>query len=143
VTVRPTSAYPFKLDPKKCPAWCEPAECSATKSAFHPDSPPPAHRSRRISCNPGNIRRATELAVQLVRFVDDPEPPRDFVRLEVGDFDSRQSFHIQADQGWAQIDALTALLGVAGNPAETRLESTAPAEVDSGQLTPYGDEPGS
>ncbi|TCB91618.1 hypothetical protein E0H26_25360 [Micromonospora zingiberis] len=52
------------------------------------------------------------MAVQLVRFVGDPQPA-DFLRLELGDAEGRQSYHIRLDQGQALVDAVTTILSQA------------------------------
>ena len=109
------------------PSWCDPAECTAAgPSEFHPVSPPPAHRGRRHTCNPDPGPNVTETAVQLVRFVEDPQP-HDFVRLELGDSDGRQSYYVRFRQAEGMTDALTTILGQArGGWAGTGI-STGPA----------------
>lgn len=106
------------------PAWCDLSECTAGgPSEFHPESSPPAHWGRRHSCNPKPGRYATEVAVQLVRFVDDP-PKTDFIRVELGSFEEMRSHYVRLAQGKAVRDALNAIL----------------AQVE---VSPLGNEPGS
>ena len=94
------------------PSWCEPQECDSAITEFHLFEGPRAHRSRLVSTSPG-VRRRHELDVQLVRFFEDSLGP-DYIRLQFGDVEGRQSFHIFPDQAQNLVDELTDLLAAAG-----------------------------
>jgi hypothetical protein len=97
------------------PDWCEPSECTAAgHSEFHPESSPPAHWGHRHSCNPQPGRYPTEVAIQLVRFIDDP-PKTDFIRVELGSFEEMRSHYVRLAQGKAVRDALSTILIQAEN----------------------------
>jgi len=90
--------------------WCDPRECTAGFTDFHPDSSPPAHASRWFTCNPPGERQAVEVEMQLVEYVDDPKP-RTFIRIARSDFEDRQVFHLTVDQGRAVNQTLSEILG--------------------------------
>jgi hypothetical protein len=96
------------------PPWCAPAECTAAgPTSFHPTLPPPAHAGRPFRCDPPTGQYGTGLTLQLVRFTDDPQPA-DFVRLDVGDSEGRQTHYIRIHQAQAAHTALTDILNQAG-----------------------------
>ncbi|MFV2013655.1 MULTISPECIES: hypothetical protein [unclassified Micromonospora] len=104
------SELPAPSDILDHPDWCDLNECTAGgPSEFHPESSPPAHWGHRHPCNPQPGRYPTEVAVQLVRFVDDP-PKTDFIRVELGSYEERRSHYLRLAQGAAMRDVLNVLL---------------------------------
>ncbi|MFY1633645.1 hypothetical protein ACN27F_10230 [Solwaraspora sp. WMMB335] len=129
---------PSTVDSLDHPAWCEPTECTAAgANEFHPETSPPAHWSSRYDCNPNRRpgRYPTEVAIQLVRFVDDP-PQTDFVRVELGGFEERRSHYLRLDQGSSLRDALATLLTQAG------AAHLMPGVVPTAERPVFGQEPG-
>jgi hypothetical protein len=92
------------------PVWCDPDQCTVAGPAeFHPTSAPPAHWGRQYICNPPPKKPGTEVTVQLVRYPEDLQPT-DFIRMELGDFEGRQSFYLRIDQSEAIVESLSEIL---------------------------------
>lgn len=103
------------VDLLACPSWCDAAACDLGSTDFNPDQPPRAHRSRLVSTSPG-VRRQVEVSVQLVRFVDDDLPQPDMLRVQIGDVEGQQSFHVHLDQGEVLARVVRDLLDAYGRP---------------------------
>ena len=89
--------------------WCDPHECTADFTDFHPDASPATHASRWYRCDPPGARQAVQVEMQLVEYVEDPHP-RTFIRIARSDFEDRQVFHLTVDQGHAVHQTLTEIL---------------------------------